>query len=375
MDGRRGHVRVARLQANVAMIRSGWRSYRRPPRRLTLPFLALVGYLLLALLMFRAWSFSPGTHTLGAGHGDPALFAWMLRWIPFAVESGHTPFVTGYLNAPQGVNLLWNTSVILPGLLLAPVTLAAGPLVTFNLLLTLGPALSAFAAYAAIRRWVPGHVAAALGGLVYGFSPYMRGHSLGHLHLVLAVLPPVMLLLADDILVRQRRRAWVDGVLLGTVAAAQLLTGEELLATTALTAFVVLLILLACWPRQARAHAPYALRGLGVAALTCLALTALPLSVQLAGPWRYTGPASGATGRLVSDLTGFVVPGPLQVLSTPASTKFVQRQPSNHAEQTAYLGLPLLLVAVGTAVRWWSRPVVRVAALAALSMAILSMGS
>jgi hypothetical protein len=301
------------------------------------PLLVLCGYLLLAAAMFRFWNLSPLTHTLGAGHGDPGLFVWMLRWTPFAVEHGHSPFDTSYLNAPRGVNLLWNTSMILPGVLLAPITLSAGPVATFNLLLTLAPALSAFAAYAAIRRWVPGHVAAALGGLVYGFSPYMRGHSAGHLQLTLAVLPPIVLLLIDDLLVRQRHRAWLDGALLGAVAAAQLLTGEELLATTALMALIVLAILLVCWPTRVRAHAPYALRGLGVAALTCLALTALPLSVQFAGPWRYTGPATGATGRLVSDLTGFLVPGPLQVLSTPASIQFMERQPSNHAEQTAYL--------------------------------------
>jgi hypothetical protein len=331
------------------------------------------GYLLLAAAMFRFWNLAPFTNTLGGGHGDPAVFLWMLRWAPFAVEHGHNPFVTGYLNAPQGVNLLWNTSILLPGLLLAPITLLVGPVAALNSLLALGPALSAFAAYVAIRRWVPGH-AAALGGLVYGFSPYMRGHS-GHVNLTLAILPPLLLLLVDDILVRQQRRAWVAGSLLGAVAATQLLTGEELLATTALTALVVLVVLVLCWPTRAWAHAPHALRGLGVAALTCLALTALPLFLQFAGPWRYTGPASGATGRLVSDLTGFVVPGPLQALGTPAATQLLQRQPSNYAEQTAYLGLPLILVAVATAVRWWARPVIRVAALAALSTAVLSMGS
>jgi hypothetical protein len=54
----------------------------------------------------------------------------MLRWTPFALEHGHNPFVTGHLNAPYGVNLLWNTSLLLPGLLFAPVTRTFGPVAT-----------------------------------------------------------------------------------------------------------------------------------------------------------------------------------------------------------------------------------------------------
>jgi hypothetical protein len=47
-------------------------------------------------------------------------YLWVLRWLPFAVSHGHNPLVTDYLNAPEGVNLMWNTSLVLPALLLAP---------------------------------------------------------------------------------------------------------------------------------------------------------------------------------------------------------------------------------------------------------------
>ncbi len=112
---------------------------------------------------------------------------WFLRWVPFALAHGHDLLVTHHLNYPDGVNLMWNTSLPLPGLLLAPVTDAWGPVLSFNLLLVLAYGLSAWCAYLAIRRFVPGHLAAAVGGLIYGFSPAMRVQS-HHLHMSLAFL-------------------------------------------------------------------------------------------------------------------------------------------------------------------------------------------
>ena len=68
------------------------------------------------------------------------------------------------------------------GLLLSPLTLVFGPVLTLNVLLTLAYGLSAWSAYLAIHRYVPSHTAAACGGLVYGFSPAIRVQT-RHLHL------------------------------------------------------------------------------------------------------------------------------------------------------------------------------------------------
>jgi hypothetical protein len=51
------------------------------------------------------------------------------------------------------------------------------------------------------------------------------------------------------------------------------------------------------------------------------------------------------------------------------------RLPGNAAERTGYLGVPLLLLVACVAVAWRSRPHVRLAALAGLITAVLSMGS
>ena len=75
------------------------------------------------------------------------------------------------LGAPRGVNLMWNTAFLLPGILLTPVTLLAGPQVSLTLVLTLSFAGSAAALFWVLRRWGASLGAAALGGAVYGFSP------------------------------------------------------------------------------------------------------------------------------------------------------------------------------------------------------------
>jgi hypothetical protein len=128
-----------------------------------MPPVFLVGFLGLAVWMFApAWS-SPTTTTLNGGDGDTAIFMWFLRWVPFALEHGHDLLVSHHLNYPDGVNLMWNTSLPLAGLLLAPITARWGPVLSFNILLVLAYGLSAWCAYLAIRRFAPGHLAAAVG--------------------------------------------------------------------------------------------------------------------------------------------------------------------------------------------------------------------
>ena len=85
---------------------------------------------------------------------DVDLFAWFLRYAATAVEHGRLPaLVTTALNAPQGISLMWNTSFLLPGVLLTPVTLLAGPQVSLTLVLTLGLAGSAASLFLVLRRW------------------------------------------------------------------------------------------------------------------------------------------------------------------------------------------------------------------------------
>jgi hypothetical protein len=350
------------------------RARARAPRMWRPQLALLLVYAGLAVLLTQAAWRSPATVALGGGDGDGGLFIWFLRWAPYALAHGQAPWFTDLLNAPHGVNVLWNTSLLLPAVLLAPVTLWLGPVVTFNVLLAAAPALSAWCGYLAICRWVPAHGPAALGGLVYGFSPALLAQSHGHLHMTLLMLPPLLLCLLEEALVRQRRPWPRVGLLFGLTAACQLLVGEEVLAFTALVALLGLLVLVAAYPRRVRARVPYALRSLALALCVFAALAAWPLAVQLTGAQHVQGDIHSGS-RFASDLLGFVVPTAAQLVAPSEALRVSGRFTGNLAELDAYLGIPLVVLVLVVTVRWWSLAVVRVSGLLALGTALLSMGS
>jgi hypothetical protein len=347
------------------------------PRRRLVAVLPGLGSLLvclaLAAMMFADTWASPVRTSTARGAGDGALMMWFLEWTPRALQQDLNPLFTTHMNVPDGVNVMWNTSLLLPGLLLAPVTLAFGPVLSFNLLLTLGLGLSAWCAAMVFRRYVHSRVAALLGGLVYGFSPYMLAQSLGHLQMTLVFLVPLLLAVLDEILVRQRRWPPLAGAVLGLLAAAQLFTGEEVLAFTAIVALAQVLLLMVLFPRQVCGRAGHALVALAVAALVFTALVGWPLWFQLTGPQHVSGDLHGS--ELATDLYGLVVPNRVQVIAPDAARRLSVRFPGNTAETNGYLGIPLVLILAFTAVRWWRTPVVRVAALLFLVPLILSMGA
>src|ERR1700689_1157518 len=89
--------------------------------------LVLTCYLLAAVAVtWRLWA-DPASHTVAGNPNDADFFAWFMRYNATALTHGRLPaLVTAAMNAPQGINVMWNTSMLLPGVLLAPVTLLAG---------------------------------------------------------------------------------------------------------------------------------------------------------------------------------------------------------------------------------------------------------
>jgi hypothetical protein len=330
----------------------------------------LVGFLALAVLLLgRTWT-SPTTLTLGSGLGDPGVFTWFLRWTPFAVGRQIPPFFSDYLNHPDGVNLMWNTWVPLPGLLLSPLTLAFGPVLTLNVLLTLAYGLSAWSAYMAIRRYVPSHGAAVAGGLVYGFSPAMIGHA-HHPNLTLVFLLPLLLVLVDEILVRQRRSPVWLGVALGVVSAAQVLIGEELFVGTVLLSVVLLLVLVARHPRAVAGRVRYAVTAIAVSLLVFAPLLAWPLKAQLTGPARVRSDITPEV-RGSSDLLAVVTPNRLLAVAPEAAIRLGDRF---EGSKETYLGIPLLLVAVAVVVARRRSTVVLVGFVMLAVCLLLSLGA
>ena len=119
------------------------------------------------------------------GATDPSIFMWSLAWWPHALLHGLNPFVTHAVFAPDSTDLGAMTSVPAAALVMAPVTLLFGPLVSYNLAVIASPLLAAFFGFLLCRYITRSFAAALVGGYLFGFSPYMLGQMLGHLHLVL----------------------------------------------------------------------------------------------------------------------------------------------------------------------------------------------
>jgi hypothetical protein len=307
-----------------------------------------------AVLWWHVWSSHPSA-TATCGCGDPALFLWFLEWPAYAITHAHNLFYSTALFHPGGIDLLSNTSVLAIGVPLAPVTWIWGPVATLNVASTLAPVLSALAAFWCIRRWVRWAPAAFVGGLLFGFSPFVL-QNLAYAHLMTASLVCLPLILAclDELLVRQRHRAPRVGLALGLVVVVEFFISTEVLVIVIISsvAGVVMLATYRCAVDRAdvAARARRALPGLAVTAGVCVVLLAYPTWFALAGPAHLSGrlwpnipviggytvgsfvQAQSGSGRsLLYDIGGY--------LGTPLPS-------------SSYLGWGLLAVLAGGLVAW-----------------------
>jgi hypothetical protein len=143
----------------------------------------------------------------------------------------------------DGQGTLWDEFLTPRSRLASPITLRFGPIVAYNVVITAAIALSASCAFLAVPPYAHRVVAPLIGYAVYGFSPYVVPQAAGHLHLAAASVPPLFLLVLDELLRRRGR----SPRLLGVLAFVQGLTSEEVVLTSAILGGVRL----ACSPCNA----------------------------------------------------------------------------------------------------------------------------
>ncbi len=349
----------------------------RPRGRFHAHWLIPLLYLAIAVLLtWRLWADPAGRVPLKQRGVDPdvVLFAWFMRYSAIAVMHGHLPALfTTALNAPQGVNLMWNTPFLLPAVPLAPVTALAGPTASLTIVLTLGFAGSATALFLVLRRWGCGLWPAALGGAVFGFSPALLDASPGHFDFQFAVLAPLII---DALLriVTGRGRPVRAGVWLGLLVAAQFFIAEEPLVDTALAGLVILLVLALSRPAEVARRAREAVPGLAVAAAVALVICGYALWVQLHGPLTLHG-SPWQTGKYKNLPGAFVLPPQGLLFHLQANAAGLKFGQVHLTEYLAYLGWPLLVVVLASAVRYWRDPRVRACAVTFVVLELCSLGT
>jgi hypothetical protein len=349
-------------------------SSSQPPKRLPSALLALAIYQLIAVLWFGVSVLGDFSHTyIGLqGSFDPGAHMWFLAWWPYAVSQHLNPFITKIVWAPSGFNLTWATSIPLPALIAAPITRVWGPVVTWNVLCLAAPALAAWCAFILCRHACGSFLPALVGGYIFGFSPYMLGHLMGHLSLVLVF--PVPLAVYLFVLRLERRLSSAAFVpLLALVATVLFLCSEELFATTVMFGGILVTAALVLGIPDS---------GLDLLETSVLAALALGIAVIMLSPYLYYffyfGYPRGQINSAEvysSDLLAFVVPNRILLTAEPHAIRtLTMRLSGGAAEDTAYLGIPLLALIVAYAFSNWRNRLAYLLLLMLLIIAMLSMG-
>ena len=304
-------------------------------------------YVILGLAIY--WPLWPWTSTrlLGVG-ADPVLATWFLAWVPHALTHAANPLFSDALYAPLGINVAQNTSSPLLGVLTGLLAPLLSPVQRGNLVMILALPASASATYLVLRRWKVWAPAAAIGGLVYGFSPFEVGHAVGQLSLMFLPLPPLIAYTLVAI-VAGRGSPIRRGLQLSILLAAQFLISAEIFVMCIVLLAVVLGSLALLHPAQAVHQFQRIFKPLAAAAILTGLIIAIPVWMVVFGPRHFSGPGHPVPSIYHTDLLSFLHPGWFQRYPLGIS-------PLNlvgPTENTGYIGVPLLIVAVVLA--WRSR--------------------
>lgn len=320
--------------------------------------LALVLYTAGGIALLRSVWLSPHpAGLLGGELGDPPQGLWFLAWIPHALGAATNPFFSGAMFAPHGINLAANVGTPLLGIVFWPLTAAAGPVISYDVALTLAPVLTAFSTYLVLNRYLERRLATFTGGALAGWSAGLTTEmTQGHLQVTMLALLPVVAALLYESLALQRHPPVRLGALLGLAAGLQGLVGLEPLLLLAVPVTVVL-ALSAAW-MFARGQLAGRLRpaalSLATATVVATGILAYPLWFAFAGPQHL--PGAIPVPRVGSPLESLVVP----FRGLPAAVA---------GEVNGYLGAGVVVLCLAGLVTLWKDRFVRLlAALGAVSV-------
>jgi hypothetical protein len=259
----------------------------------------------------------------------------------------------------------------LAGAVMAPITLAFGPLTTVNVLFILGPITTALTARWWLGRHVESELARSVGGAVVGFGPFVAAHLGGHLNFTVLTLVPVLLRLGEDVFWRAPRRRR-PAILLGLAIAGQALLSEEVLLLVIGGVIVMWLAAVTCVPSVRHWPSAVVAQGFGLTVVVAGVFLAWPLAIQLLGPDRARGVD---TARYFAQPRDLVIPSTHEFFGTSAETQTLVARGSNPFEDAVYLGVPALLLLVLTVAVYRRQRWLWAGVLAGIVFVLFSFGS
>ncbi|MHB1712431.1 MAG: hypothetical protein ACYCV7_13695 [Acidimicrobiales bacterium] len=334
------------------------------------------GYLMVSVALWWHVGAHPATSTT-CGCGDAALTLWVIEWPAHAIAHGQDPFFSSQLFAPHGINMVPNSLAL--GVVFAPVTWLFGPVASMNAIDVLSPPLSALAMFYLLRRWVLWPPAAFVGGVFFGFSPFVLvSLAFAHPNFGLLALLPLMVACLDDLFVTHAHRPIRAGVVLGLLVAVEFFVSVEVLALLALfSVFVAAVVAARALIRRSPGAMPLvarALPGLCAAGALSALLLAYPLWFFFAGPAHLAGRAwpdapAGIVGSSLGDfVTGHLPSGLVSVMHLFGG----YQGPALPA--LSFVGVGMLVVLAGGMATWRHDRRLWLFAWIGLAAAVLSLG-
>lgn len=326
-------------------------------------------YLFVALgVTSRLW-LHPRTVMLLENRQDNVQFEWVLTNAVHTIRHLSDPFWTDLFNAPDGVNLMANTSIWGLALPLAPITAIFGAPVSFRVLLTGAYVATALAWYFVLSRHVlTARVAAFAGGALCAFLPGMLGQGTGHPNIVAQFLLPFIVL----VVLRLREPGHVvrNGLVLAALVTYQIFINEEVLLLAALALGVFVVAYWARRPEVIRRCLRGALGSLAITAGVVSALVAYPLYRQFFGRQSYHGMPDWVL-EYNTDVMSYVGYAQESLAGTKAGAeKLAQGVP----EQNTFYGWGLMVLLLVAVVWLRRRPAVTAIAAVGVVFGLLSLG-
>jgi len=281
--------------------------------------------------------------------GDPLFSMWRMAWVRHQLVSDPRHLFNANIFYPLPAALTYSDSMLLPGLLSAPLAwLSIHPVVAYNVMLLGAFVLSGMSAYWLVQSLGSNGVAAWITAVAFTIAPFRVNH-FSHLELQMTMWMPVVLLSIQRVLVDGSRR--FAGLLVVSLAA-------QWYSSMYYGLFLTLYALVFAAVLGAASKVPPRRIALGFGAICLAGLLVLPL----VDVYAQSTPARGIrAAEVVASFSAvpsdYLKPG----TGNPVYRAFLPR--FVHAERALFPGLVPLLLAVAAV--WPPLTVGRVAMLAA----------
>jgi hypothetical protein len=333
-------------------------------------WIILLFYVVLSYLLFAfsiGWNLT--TSYIGKSSHDQIQYIWTLYWWPYAISHHLNPLFTMYIWHPYGTELsIAPTAMPGASFLALPITLLFGSVASFNLLIIIGNALSAFFTFLITKYLTNSYQAGVIAGLLFGFSTY-QFVQLVHLHTELTfVLPLIGYLVLLFWEKKIQSRAFI--LLVGLCLTLQYLIAIEVFVTLTFFIGIAVIMCMLVYPEYFKKLIHFLLNLAGAYALCAILISPFIYTAFLSGiPTKPFNP----TAYFSIDPLNFIIPTKVTYIGANAFAQLSSTFGS-FFEASGYLGIPALVIILLYTVRYWHEKMTRVLFLTLLCFMILSLG-